>query len=132
MQARLSDRPQPAKASGTGPANNLELYAWFFTRVSAIVLFVMAVFHLVYMHLILGVDAINFEVIAQRWQSPFWRLYDLFLLTFGWLHGANGMRIILDDYVHHQGWRVIAKTVLYLLVVVIIVLGAYVIFTFRG
>ena len=131
MQARLPARSQPAETSGTGPTNNLELYAWFFTRVSAIVLFLMALFHLVYMHLILGVDAINFEVIAQRWESPFWRLYDLFLLAFGWLHGANGMRIILDDYVHPQGWRVIVKTALYLMVAVIIVLGAYVILTFR-
>jgi len=113
------------------PESNLELYAWFFTRISAIVLFLMALFHLVYMHLILGVDAINFEVIAQRWQSPFWRLYDLFLLTFGWLHGANGMRIILDDYVRPQAWRVIAKTILYFLALVIIVLGGYVILTFR-
>jgi succinate dehydrogenase / fumarate reductase membrane anchor subunit len=131
VQARLPARPRPAETSGRGPANNLELYAWFFTRVSAIVLFLMALFHLVYMHLILGVDTINFEVIAQRWESPFWRLYDLFLLAFGWLHGANGMRIILDDYVHPQGWRVIAKTALYLMVAVIIVLGAYVILTFR-
>ena len=130
MQARLGARSGPAETSGTRPANNLELYAWFFTRISAIVLFLMALFHLVYMHLILGVDAINFEVIAQRWESPFWRVYDLFLLTFGWLHGANGMRIILDDYVHHQGRRVVVKSVLYLLVFAIIVLGAYVILTF--
>ena len=123
MQVRLSARSRPT--------TNLELYAWFFTRISAIVLFLMAVFHLIYMHLILGVDAINFEVIAQRWQSPVWRLYDLFLLTFGWLHGANGMRIILDDYVHHQGWRVIVKSVLCLVVLFIIVVGAYVIITFR-
>ncbi len=122
VQSRLSARSHSA--------NNVERYAWLFTRISAIVLFVMAVFHLVYMHLILGVDAINFEVIAQRWESPFWRLYDLFLLTFGWLHGANGMRIILDDYVHAQGWRVMAKWFLYLLVLIIIVLGAYVILTF--
>ena len=123
MQVPLSLRSRPA--------NNLELYAWLFTRLSAILLFLMAGFHLVYMHLILGVDAINFEVIAGRWQSPFWRLYDLFLLTFGWLHGANGMRIILDDYVHHQGWRVIVKSVLCLVVLFIIVVGAYVIITFR-
>jgi len=29
------------------PASNLELYSWFFMRVTAVVLFVMAVFHLV-------------------------------------------------------------------------------------
>jgi succinate dehydrogenase / fumarate reductase membrane anchor subunit len=113
------------------PASNLELYSWFFMRVSAIVLFVLAGFHLFYMHLILGVDAINFEVISGRWESPFWRLYDFFLLIFGWLHCANGVRVVLDDYVHHPGWRVLVKSVLYVAVLVILVLGSYVVFTFK-
>jgi succinate dehydrogenase / fumarate reductase, membrane anchor subunit len=114
------------------PAGNLELYAWFFMRISAIVLFLMAVFHLFYMHIILGVDAIDFELIAQRWQSPGWRLFDLFLLVFGWIHGANGIRVILDDYIHPQGWKVLAKSILYVVAFVLIVLGAYVILSFKS
>jgi len=113
------------------PASNLELYSWFFMRISAVALFVLAGFHLFYMHIILGVDAINFEVISARWESPFWRLYDLFMLIFGWLHCANGARIILDDYVHQQGWRVLLKSGLYILVFIILVLGAYVVLTFQ-
>jgi succinate dehydrogenase / fumarate reductase, membrane anchor subunit len=124
MQARLPARPRPA--------SNFELYSWFFMRISALVLVFMAVFHLVYMHIIIGVDAINFDIIAQRWQSPGWRLYDLFLLTFGWLHGANGMRVVLDDYIHPQGWKVLVKSILYVITFVLIVLGAYVIFTFKS
>ena len=114
------------------PANNLELYSWFFMRISAVVMILMVGFHLFYMHVILGVDAIDFDVIAGRWQSPFWRLYDLFMLIFAWLHSGNGVRIVLDDYIHHQSWRVLAKSVLYIVVFVILVLGAYVIFTFKA
>jgi succinate dehydrogenase / fumarate reductase membrane anchor subunit len=114
------------------PASNLELYSWFFMRISAVAMILLVGFHLFYMHVILGVDAIDFDVIAGRWQSPFWRLYDLFMLVFAWLHCANGVRIVLDDYVHHQGWRVITKSVLYIVVFVILVLGAYVIFTFKS
>ena len=114
------------------PASNLELYSWFFMRISAVAMILLVGFHLFYMHVILGVDAIDFDVIAGRWQSPFWRLYDLFMLVFAWLHCANGVRIVLDDYVHHQGWRVITKSVLYIIVFVILVLGAYVIFTFKS
>ncbi len=69
---------------------------------------------------------------AGRWASPGWRLYDLFLLVFGWIHGANGVRIVLDDYVHPQGWRLLAKSVLYVVTFILIVLGSYVIFTFRS
>jgi len=114
------------------PANNLELYSWFFMRISAVAMILLVGFHLFYMHIILGVDAIDFDVIAGRWQSPFWRLYDLFMLIFAWLHCGNGVRIVLDDYVHHQGWRVLTKSLLYIFIFVILVLGAYVIFTFKS
>jgi succinate dehydrogenase / fumarate reductase membrane anchor subunit len=113
------------------PASNLELYSWFFMRISAVTLFFLVGFHLFYMHIILGVDAINFQVIAQRWQSPFWRLYDLFMLVFGWLHCTNGVRVVMDDYIRHQGARVIAKSILYVFGFIIIVLGAYVALTFK-
>ena len=114
------------------PASNVELYSWWFMRISAIVMVVLVGFHLFYMHIILGVDAIDFDVIAARWQSPFWRLYDLFMLVFAWLHCTNGIRVVLDDYIHPQGWRTLAKSVLYVAAFIIIVLGAYIIFTFKS
>lgn len=113
------------------PASNLELYSWFYMRISAIIMILLVGFHLFYMHVILGVDAIDFDIISGRWESPFWRLYDLFMLLFAWLHCANGVRIVLDDYVHHQGWRVIVKSMLYIVVFILLVLGAYVVLTFK-
>jgi succinate dehydrogenase / fumarate reductase membrane anchor subunit len=113
------------------PASNIELYSWWFMRISAIVMVLLVGFHLFYMHLVLSVDAIDFEVISGRWESPFWRLYDLFMLLFAWLHCTNGVRVVLDDYVRHQGWRTLLKSILYLFAFVIIVLGAYVLFTFN-
>jgi succinate dehydrogenase / fumarate reductase membrane anchor subunit len=100
-------------------------------RISAIIMVLLVGFHLFYMHLILGVDAIDFEVISGRWSSPFWRLYDFFMLIFAWLHCTNGVRIVIDDYVRPQGWRVLTKAVLYLFSFIIIVLGSYVVFTFK-
>ena len=114
------------------PASNFEMYSWFFMRISAVAMFVLVGFHLFYMHVILGVDAIDFDVIAGRWESPFWRLYDFFMLIFAWLHCGNGVRIVLDDYVHANGLRVMLKSVLYIVVFVLLVLGAYVLFTFKS
>ena len=101
-------------------------------RISAIVMFVLVGFHLIYMHLVAGVDTIDFAWVAQRWQSPFWRLFDLFMLVFAWLHCTNGVRIILDDYVRSQGWRTMLKSILYVFAFVVIVLGAYVVLTFKS
>jgi succinate dehydrogenase / fumarate reductase membrane anchor subunit len=113
------------------PTSNFELYAWFFMRISGIILLTVAVFHLLYMHLVIGVENIDFDTIAGRWESPFWRIFDFFLLAFALTHGVNGTRQVLDDYVHGRGWRVVARTTVFMLGFVVAVMGAYVIFTFK-
>jgi succinate dehydrogenase / fumarate reductase membrane anchor subunit len=124
MQARPFARPRRT--------DNLERTAWLFTRISAVVLLVMALFHLLYMHIVMGADAISFQLIAWRWQFPGWRLFDLILLVFGWLHGANGMRIVLDDYVHSPVGKIVARTLLFAVTATVIVLGAFVVLTFKS
>jgi succinate dehydrogenase / fumarate reductase membrane anchor subunit len=111
---------------------NLERIAWLFTRISAVVLLVMAVYHLLYMHIAMGMDTVSFQLIAWRWQFPGWRLFDLVLLVFGWLHGANGMRIVLDDYVHSPAGKAVAHALLLVLTMTLIVLGAFVVLTFES
>lgn len=124
MQAQSFARPRRP--------GNLEGFAWLFTRISAVVLLVMAVYHLLYMHIAMGMDTISFQLIAWRWQSAGWRLFDLVLLIFGWLHGANGMRVVLDDYVHSPLGRFVAHTLLLIVTATLIVLGAFVILTFES
>jgi succinate dehydrogenase / fumarate reductase membrane anchor subunit len=113
-----------------------ELYTWFFMRVSGAIMMVIVVFHLMYMHFIIpgGVANITYDVIVGRWTGPagpFWRVFDLFLLLFAFTHGTSGIRYILDDYIHHDSWRTLIKTLLYLVYFVLLVLGAYIIFSFR-
>jgi len=124
MQARPFTQPRRTA--------NLERIAWLFTRISAVVLLVMAVFHLLYMHIAMGMDTISFQLIAWRWQFPGWRLFDLCLLVFGWLHGANGMRIVIDDYVHSPVGRIVAHTLLSAITAIVLVLGAFVVLTFKS
>jgi succinate dehydrogenase hydrophobic anchor subunit len=38
---------------------------------------------------------------------------------------------VLDDYIHHPSWRVLVKSVLYIVVFVILILGSYVVLTFQ-
>jgi succinate dehydrogenase / fumarate reductase membrane anchor subunit len=100
-------------------------------RVSGIVLLVMAVFHLLLMHYGIGVEQLNYQVVAARWGSPWWRLYDFFLLLLALTHGMNGARILMDEYLGAGGWRLSLKVVLSLVYLVLLVMGAWVIVTFR-
>lgn len=113
------------------PRSKLELYAWLFMRLSGLVLIFMAVFHFLYMHFYIQVDTINYAVIAFRWRSLFWRVYDFALLAFGFTHGINGLRTVLKDYTPSR----LRKPVLALLLtlyIVLIGLGAWIIFTFKA
>lgn len=110
---------------------SFELYAWFFMRVSGVVLLGFAVFHLLWMHVVIGVDNITYDVVARRWANPAWRLFDLVLLSFALTHGTNGLRTIIDDYIPRGGLNVTAKWVVYVLLAVFFLMGAQIIFTFK-
>ncbi len=116
---------------GAPPVGRFETMSWLFMRVSGIALLFMAVIHLMIMHYGIGVENLTFDVVAERWASPWWRLYDFFLLGLAWTHGVNGARIVITDYVRPRGWRFLAHTLLAGLYVVLLVMGAYVILTFN-
>jgi succinate dehydrogenase / fumarate reductase, membrane anchor subunit len=114
--------------------STFELYSWFFMRVSGAILLFIAVFHLFYMHFVVDVTKIQYNVIVDRWLGPagtFWRTFDAMLLVFGFTHGTNGVRFVIEDYVHSDGWRATIKTLLYLAYFVVAFLGAYIIFAFK-
>jgi succinate dehydrogenase / fumarate reductase membrane anchor subunit len=114
------------------PTGRLELYAWFFMRFSGIVLILLVLGHLVLVHLISNVGTIDYHFVAARYQTPFWRYYDLLMVILAMLHGANGAKIIIDDYVHPRGWRILSLSTLYLVTLVFLIVGTATILVFRG
>jgi succinate dehydrogenase / fumarate reductase membrane anchor subunit len=112
------------------PKSNFEFYSWFFMRISGLLLLVLALGHFGIMHLYFGVEKVNFDLVAIRWRSPLWRLWDLAMLILALTHGLNGIRIISDDYIRSPKWRVITMSVLYTTAFIFMVVGAEVILTF--
>ena len=120
--------------SGAGnprPESGLELYAWYFMRVSGLALLFLALGHLLIMHIIHNVDHIDFQFVAARYATPFWRTYDLLMLWFAMIHGVNGVRTVLVDYISARGWRVVSLASLYVLGFVLLTLGSLAILTFQ-
>jgi len=113
------------------PESGLELYAWLFMRVSGVVLLVMALLHLAIMHIINNIEVINYQFVARRYLTPFWRTYDLVMLWLALLHGLNGTRTLVDDYIGPRGWRVVSLASLYVLAFIFLALGSLVILTFH-
>ncbi|QKW54489.1 succinate dehydrogenase hydrophobic membrane anchor subunit [Streptomyces buecherae] len=125
--------PPRARTSRTPKASrtNFELYGWLFMRLSGILLTVLVLGHLL-IQLVIdgGVSRLGFAFVAGRWASPFWQAWDLVMLWLAMLHGANGLRTIINDYAERDQTRFWLKTVLYCATVWTILLGTLVIFTF--
>ncbi len=106
---------------------NRERYSWFFMRISGLIMFTTVVFHILYMHMALRVENITYENIDARWTGPFgiwWRLFDASLLFLGLLHGYNGVRWNINDYVHNRFLNLTLKALLYVLGAILLVLGS--------
>ncbi|WP_317444993.1 succinate dehydrogenase hydrophobic membrane anchor subunit [Streptomyces collinus] len=133
------DRPAPlieaprkrTKKSPKSTRGNFELAAWLFMRLSGIVLVVLVIGHLL-IQLVLdgGVSKIGFAFVAGRWASPWWQVWDLLMLWLAMLHGANGLRTVINDYAERPASRMWLKALLYTATVWTILLGTLVIFTF--
>lgn len=112
--------------------SNTEFYSWVFMRVSGILLIFLIFGHIWIMHLIEGgVSRVNFAFVAGRWAGPFWQTYDWAMLFLATIHGANGMRIIITDYIRAPQKRFWAKMALYVTAAFMLLLGTIVIVTFN-
>jgi succinate dehydrogenase / fumarate reductase membrane anchor subunit len=109
------------------PGASLERHAWLFMRVSGVLLVLMAVGHLLYMHVAVGVENIDYDWILYRWQSPVWRLYDWAMLALAVTHGANGVRVVVDDFVP-PGWALLtARWLVVLAALALVLMGSQVV-----
>ena len=125
------DRPGNTRIGRDRPASRSEFWWWLFMRISGLILLVLAVGHVLIMHVLGdGVDRVNFAFVALRWQSPFWQTWDWLLLSLALVHGINGLRVITLDYVRRPGVRVSINGFFTALGVILFALGTIVVFTF--
>lgn len=110
--------------------DNGQTLLWLFMRGSGILLIVLVAGHLI-TNLVMGagVRQINFAFVAGKWASPFWQTWSLLLLILALLHGANGVRTVIDDYARGSVLRMLLKGLLYVVTGTMLVLGMLVIFT---
>ena len=110
--------------------SSFELWSWYFFRVSGVLVLFLVLGHILVVHILNSVDDITYEFVATRWQSLGWRFYDWLLLVLALTHGQNGLRVLIDDYVHAAGWRLLAHTLNWIVLVFFLALGTLTIVTF--
>ncbi|MEY4476951.1 MAG: hypothetical protein RJA31_455 [Actinomycetota bacterium] len=108
----------------------LERLGWIFMRVSGFILVA-----LIFTHLIVnvlqdgGVHSIDFAFVAGKLADPMWQWFDVTLLWLALIHGTNGMRVVIEDYVYRPVLKRVLLGGLGISTALLIVLGTLVIFT---
>lgn len=121
----------PTYGATTKPRGGFELFSWYFFRISGVLLIFLALIHLAIMHVSNDVSQTVYDFVATRYSNPFWRVYDLLLLTLALLHGLNGLRIAIDDYVRPRGWRLLAQSTVWTIALAWWLMGMMTIITFQ-
>ncbi|WP_336659765.1 succinate dehydrogenase hydrophobic membrane anchor subunit [Leucobacter sp. USHLN153] len=120
----------PRSQAAARKTTNWEKWGWVYMRVSGVLLLVLVFGHL-FSNLMIGdgVHAIDFGFVGGKLSQPFWKVWDTLLLWLALIHGANGMRTIVNDYVTRRGLAKGFKFALFLSTALLILLGTIVIYT---
>jgi succinate dehydrogenase / fumarate reductase membrane anchor subunit len=123
----------PSRAARPLPeASGRERFWWYFMRLSGLALVILALGHMFIMHVLVELTGqeINFAFVQSRWGTPFWRIYDFLLLLLAFVHGANGTRVVIGDYVANRRARSLIVGILIAVSAIWLVLGMAVILFF--
>lgn len=131
MTADTIADPRTPAAPRQKKGANLEKWGWIYMRLSGVLLVILIFGHLL-VNLVLGegVRQVDFAFVAGKYATPFWQWWDVVMLWLAFIHGANGMRTIVNDYVTHKTGRRVLIWAIGLVAAFLILLGTLVVFTF--
>ena len=135
MAVATEPRPTAAPPAPRDRRTGFELWSWLFMRLSGILLLFLAVGHVLIMHVLdAGVQRVDYDFVVSRWTgagAAFWRTWDWMMLSLSLLHGINGVRVIIQDYVRRPGWRLAWNWGFAIVGFTLFVLGTIIVFTFN-
>lgn len=118
------------RPAGGARGGGFEVWSWFFMRISGLILIFLTLYHLIWWNLVIGVEHLDSSLVIERWRNPLWRFFNVALISFAMLHGLNGLRYSIEDYVRGPGRQAAVKAVAYTLVLSVLAFGIYALVTF--
>jgi succinate dehydrogenase / fumarate reductase, membrane anchor subunit len=116
-------RPKTLQQARATYNTNSELGWWVFMRISGLALVFLTFGHLFMSNILINAGNVDYAYVAQRFSTTWVKIYDTFLLVLAMLHGGNGLRYSIEDYIQKPSSRFLWKSVLYVLVISIMLYG---------
>jgi succinate dehydrogenase / fumarate reductase membrane anchor subunit len=126
---------------------NLDYLMWLFTRISGLAIILLSLIGIgaaLYMGARTQMDlptflrwaffpnpnhVVNSNIpdVTVGWANAFWQIMSMLIVFFAFTHAANGLRMIVEDYLGHSFWQLIFRGVLFLLWLFMTIVAIYVI-----
>ncbi|GBF07381.1 succinate dehydrogenase, cytochrome b subunit [Deinococcus aerius] len=103
--------------------SNAELNWWIFMRISGLVLVFLILGHIYMTFIQVSESDATYIAVVNKLQNPAWKFYDWLILSLSMLHGVNGARYSIEDYVRSRPNRAWVKTIFYTISALIFTLG---------
>ncbi len=103
---------------------DFESFMWLFMRLSGLAMYVFALTGLIIALVMgartqmdmgtllrwtffpIGTHVTSSDILVlEQWINPFWSIMQYLVIVFATLHGTNGLRMVLEDYMD-KGWNV--------------------------
>jgi succinate dehydrogenase / fumarate reductase membrane anchor subunit len=103
---------------------NVETFAWKWMRYTGVLMLPLVWGHVLIQDIVIGVHGIDNNYVIQRLSNVFWQAYDILLLGFTFAHGMNGLRQVLDDFIHSSKTRKLVSWGLFAVWIIVTIIGA--------
>ncbi|MGF1447174.1 MAG: succinate dehydrogenase, hydrophobic membrane anchor protein [Pikeienuella sp.] len=97
----MSHRTPKARVTGLGSAKD-GTHHWWTQRVTSVALLPLAILWAVPFAQALGV---GHEAVIALYSHPFHAIVAALFIAVTFHHHAQGLQVVIEDYVHHKGWR---------------------------
>jgi len=126
----MAARPRTFSEAKTAYGTNSELAWWLFMRVSGFFLVFLVFAHVFINNILVDAGTIDYDYVARRLAQPAVRVFDSFLLGFAMLHGVNGLRYSIDDYISSARGRFWTKLIVFTVAAGLFVVGVMTLWAF--
>jgi succinate dehydrogenase / fumarate reductase cytochrome b subunit len=126
----LASTQRGGTGASTLAAFGTDRLAWYFLRISGVVLVFLAGGHLFITHYLNVPSETTFDFVSARWANPLWRSFDMMLLFAALWHGLIGLRFSVADFLRSRAARQIGYGAIWIFGFVFTILGTVVIATF--
>ncbi len=112
------------RARSVSKTLGFESFMWLFMRLSGLAMYVFALTGLIialfmgartqmdmgtllrWTFFPIGTHVTSSDILVlEQWINPFWSIIQYLVIAFATLHGTNGLRVVLEDYMD-KGWSV--------------------------